>query len=120
MVAYRDKSKDQAAREEAIEQATIYAGEVPLSVAQLSIEVAQLAQAIVTVGNINAVTDAGAAAVMARAAVQVAALNVRINAQGLKNQYVAGLWLDSVKKIESDVNDLVEETLAKVAERGGF
>jgi len=120
MVAWRDKSKDQADREEAIEQATIHAGEVPLAVAQLSIEVARLAQAIVTIGNVNAVTDAGAAAVMARAAVQVAALNVRINAQSLKNKDLARNWSDSVAALESTVENLVEDTMAQVAVRGGF
>ena len=75
---------------------------------------------IATIGNVNAVTDAGAAAVMARAAVQVAGLNVRINAQALKNKDLARQWSDSVGELESTVEKLVDDTMAKVADRGGF
>ncbi len=120
MAAWRDKSKDQPTREKAIEQATIQAGEVPLEVAQLSLEVAWLAQSIVGIGNVNAITDAGAAAVMARAAVQVAALNVRINAQGLKNMDIAKEWTATVGELESAAEKVVTDTLLEVAERGGF
>lgn len=120
MLAYRDRSKDQAARVLAIENATIYAGEVPLTVAELSFEVAKLANMIATIGNTNAVTDAGAAAVMARAAVQVASLNVRINALSLKNEDIKKQWLQSVTELESVTNNLTEKTLAIVATRGGF
>jgi formiminotetrahydrofolate cyclodeaminase len=58
--------------------------------------------------------------VMARAAVQVAALNVRINAQSLKNKDLARNWSDSVAALESTVENLVEDTMAQVAVRGGF
>ncbi len=120
MTAFKDKDKDAASRDAAIEQATIYAGEVPLSVAELSTRIAQLAQEIILIGNLNAITDAGAGAIMARSAVQIAALNVRINAKGLKNQEVASQWITRLRQLEKSVDQITEETLRKVAEIGEF
>jgi glutamate formiminotransferase/formiminotetrahydrofolate cyclodeaminase len=120
MAAFRDKDKDQASRATAIEQATIYAGEVPLSVAELSTEVARLAQEIVSIGNTNAITDAGAGAIMARSAVQIAALNVRVNARSLNDQGLATQWIARLEQLEATVEKITEETLRKVAERGDF
>jgi glutamate formiminotransferase/formiminotetrahydrofolate cyclodeaminase len=87
MAVYRDKSLTGEARAEAIEKATIGAGEVPLRVARLSRDVARLARTITEIGNDNAVTDAAAGGIMARAAAQIAALNVKINGTGLRGRY---------------------------------
>ena len=120
MWAYRDKEKDKGDREAAIEQAMIHAGEVPFSVAKLSSKVALLADQIALKGNVNAISDAGASAIMARAAVEAAAMNVRINAKELSDRELAGKWLAKIDHLEQQVNEVVAGTVAKVAERGGF
>jgi glutamate formiminotransferase/formiminotetrahydrofolate cyclodeaminase len=120
MKAYRDKSTDKEVRLAAIESATIVAGEVPLSVARWSLEVATLAREISRIGNINALTDAAAGGIMARAAVQIAALNVRVNATSLRNQELASQWLDELDRIETSVDELSEEISAIASQRGGF
>jgi len=120
MAAYRDKTLDETARAAAIEQTTIRAGEVPLEVARLSLEVAQLARTLVQLGNINAVTDAAAAAIMAQAAVQAAGLNIRVNAVSLQNQELAQAWKSEVDSLESKAAALVETVRITAAERGGF
>jgi methenyltetrahydrofolate cyclohydrolase len=55
------------------------AAEVPLEVAEAAVEVARLSLPAAEKGNANAVSDAGVAAVLADAAAQSAALNVKIN-----------------------------------------
>ncbi|MCP5099458.1 MAG: glutamate formimidoyltransferase, partial [Chloroflexi bacterium] len=92
MAAFRNKELDKEAKANAIERATIGAGEVPMRVATMSRDVAILANTIAKVGNINAVSDAAAAVIMAHAAVQAAALNVKINAVGLQDQTLAAEW----------------------------
>lgn len=120
MSAWRNKELDEAAKAEAIEQATIQAGEVPLSVARLALDVANLAASLVKIGNLNAITDAAAGGLMADAAVKIAALNVRVNALGLKHQALAARWFEELDKIQSSVADLSKEIGETAAKRGGF
>jgi glutamate formiminotransferase/formiminotetrahydrofolate cyclodeaminase len=120
MNAYRDKSSEKEDKKEAIEKATIVAGEVPLSVARRSLEVASLARDISRIGNKNALTDAVAGGIMARAAVQIATLNVRVNATSLGNRELASRWLEELDRIEASVNALSKEISAIADVRGGF
>ena len=120
MAAIRNKEVPAQEREEAIERATVGAGEVPLRVARLSRDVARLAHTIAGVGNRNAVTDATSGGMMARAAAQIAALNVKVNATGLQNEDLAQAWREEVEALQAETESLVEETAAIAAERGGF
>jgi glutamate formiminotransferase/formiminotetrahydrofolate cyclodeaminase len=120
MAAFRNKELDEAAKADAIEEATIGAGAVPLRVAQMSRGVALLAQNIAEIGNRNAVTDAAAAAIMARAAVQAAGLNVKVNAVGLQDQALAADWKQEVDALEHETAVIVEAVTAVAAKRGGF
>lgn len=120
MATYRNKELSQEARTAAIEQATIHAAEVPLRVARLSQRVALLAQRIAQSGNVNAVTDAAASAIMAQAAVQTAALNVKINVAGLADKGQTKSWIEEVNRLDKEVSGLAEAVSAVAAERGGF
>ena len=120
MDAWKNKELDEEARAEAIERATIHAGEVPLNVARLSRDVASLAAKMASFGNVNAVTDAAAGGIMARAAVQAAALNVKINASGVKDQTLVEQWLKELAEIEAEVSETAESIVDNAAARGGF
>lgn len=120
MAAWKNKELSSQEKEEAIEKATIHAGEVPLKVARLSLAAADLAHQITTIGNVNAVTDAAAAVIMAKAAVQTAALNVKINAKSLQEKDLAQNWYQSVHELEATVIELADKTIAQAAHRGGF
>lgn len=74
-----------AARDLAIQNALLHAIDVPLRVARIAAHVAQLAVAVASEGNSNAITDAGVAALLASAACTGAAYNVRINVRALSN-----------------------------------
>ncbi len=120
MAVYRNKELDKEAKTAAVEAATVGAGEVPLRVARLSREVAQLAQDIAAIGNVNAATDAAVAALMANAAVQAAALNARVNAASLRDQTLAAQWRAEVETLQAETAAITEQTLATAAERGGY
>ncbi len=83
-----ESAEEKAAKSAEVMAATKYSIEVPLEVAQLSLEVLKLAQKLVAKGNPNSVSDAGVAAEVAAAAVNGAALNVLINLPGVKNDVV--------------------------------
>lgn len=120
MQAYRDKTLTGNDRQIAIESATVIAGEVPLSVARMSLEVASLALEISRIGNVNALTDGAAGGIMAQAAAQIAALNVRVNATALKDQELAAKWQEELAAIEQSIDSMTNEILEIAAERGGF
>nr|WP_241829902.1 cyclodeaminase/cyclohydrolase family protein [Parafrankia colletiae] len=80
--AYRlpkETVQDKAARTAAIQQALIGAAEVPLRTAAAAAEVVGLCQRILDGANVNVLSDVAVAAASARAALDSAAINVRIN-----------------------------------------
>jgi glutamate formiminotransferase / formiminotetrahydrofolate cyclodeaminase len=120
LAAYRNKELNQELRVAAIEAATIKAADVPMHVAEMSVQAAELASTIAGIGNINAVSDAAAGVVMAQAAVQVAAMNVKINLASLKDQALAAEYRAKLAGLEEDVRRIAETTNATASERGGF
>jgi glutamate formiminotransferase/formiminotetrahydrofolate cyclodeaminase len=120
MAAWRNKKLSQEDRRAAIKEATIHASEVPLEVARLAMEVARLSLTIVTIGNSNALTDGAAGGLMARAAMRIAALNVKVNAMDLEDSQLTNAWLSELESLESEIAQLEEVILSTASERGGF
>jgi glutamate formiminotransferase/formiminotetrahydrofolate cyclodeaminase len=107
-------------RAERIQEATLYAAQVPLEVAIKSVEVLEFAQIMVLKGNLNAISDAGSAASLAGAALSGAALNVRINTPGLEDKKIAFELIEKIGKLESRAADLRAQIHSQLIERGGF
>ena len=120
MSAWRNKDLSGEDRLAAIKKATIQASEVPLEVARLALEVAKLSHTITNIGNSNALTDAAAVGVMSRAAVRIAALNVKVNAIDLDDDQLTEAWLTELDELETEVANLEQDILATASERGGF
>lgn len=97
--------EEKAARAVAMEEATLYATQVPLKTMKKAYEVFDLVENMAADGNPASVTDAGVGALAARAAVRGAGLNVRINAAGLKDREMA----DSLVAEAADLEHLAEE-----------
>jgi glutamate formiminotransferase/formiminotetrahydrofolate cyclodeaminase len=72
-----------AARERAAVAAGFEATRVPLATAGAALRVAELAAQVAKCGNVNAISDAGVAGLLARAAGEGALLNVQINLKSL-------------------------------------
>lgn len=90
---------EKAARAEAMEKATLYATQVPLKTMKASFRAFEVAGAMAEEGNPNSVSDAGVGALAARAAVQGAFLNVKINAADLKDRATAEALVAEAKEI---------------------
>jgi glutamate formiminotransferase/formiminotetrahydrofolate cyclodeaminase len=97
--------EQQAARTEAVEQAYIHAAEVPLHVARDAVATLGLAAVVAERGNVNAFSDAGSAAYLAKAALAGAALNVRANAAAVQDRPTAASWLKELSGLEARAND---------------
>jgi len=92
----------QAARSQAIQDATRNAIDIPMQVAQLAHDALDLAADMAKDGNPNSVTDAGVGAMCLRTAVLGAVLNARINCGDLKDaDYVAHVQSRCAQLVES-------------------
>jgi glutamate formiminotransferase/formiminotetrahydrofolate cyclodeaminase len=101
----KDTEAQQAARAEAVEQAYVHAADVPLRTARAAVATLGLAAVAAEKGNVNALSDSGSAAYLAKAALSGAALNVRANAAAIKDREAAAAWLKELSGLEARAND---------------
>ena len=106
--------EEKAARAEAIEEATLYASQVPLRTMKASFKVFEVARAMAIEGNPNSVSDAGVGALAARSAVLGACLNVKINAVGLKDKEKAATLIAEAEGIAAKAVEEEKEILGIV------
>lgn len=111
--------EEKAARAAALEEATLYATEVPLRTMAAAYGTFDVTEAMAREGNPNSVSDAGVGALAARAAVLGAWLNVKINAAGLKNRENAERLLTEAKTIADKAVEREREIIAIVDSKIG-
>ncbi|MCE9637160.1 MAG: glutamate formimidoyltransferase [Planctomycetes bacterium] len=80
--------EEKAARKEAMGRAAVIAAETPLETMSLAAEVIDLSAVVVRKGNPNAASDGAVAALLGRAAVRGAHMNVRINLPTIQDEAV--------------------------------
>jgi formiminotetrahydrofolate cyclodeaminase len=120
--AYRmPKSSDseKSARSARIQSALGEAIDPPLRVIAAALQISELAAELVDVGNQNALSDVGCAALCAQAAAHGAALNVEINAGALKDRALARTHTERVHAQLAQVSLLAEVILGKLTRDGG-
>ena len=99
----RDTEEQKAERAARIQEALKLATEVPFEIAEKCLEVARLSETAAEIGNVGAVSDAGVAVLLAEAAAQSAALNVKININGIEDaSFCESKW--------SRIQEILEET----------
>ena len=111
--------EEKAARSAALQEATLYATEVPLRTMQAAARVFPIVKAMAEEGNPNSVSDAGVGALAARSAVLGARLNVRINAAGLKDRTTADRLTAEADQIALEAQRAEEEILRIVEQKIG-
>lgn len=95
----KGSEEEKKLRAEAIEQATIYATEIPLQVMQTALDSMEVMEAMAKDGLQNSLSDAGVGMLCARSAVIGAYFNVRINAKDIKDENLAESLLNKAKKV---------------------
>ena len=106
--------EEKAARAAALEEATLYAAQVPLRTMEASLKSLPLALEMAQKGNPASASDAGVAALAAVAGIRGAQLNVRINAAGLKDQAAAAPLLARAEAIVKEAQTLENQILNAV------
>lgn len=107
----KQTAEDKAARSKAIQEATLYATQVPLHTMQAAYCTFDICRAMAEEGNPNSVSDAGVGALAARAAVLGAGLNVKINAGGLKNRETADRLIAEANQLIAKANEAEKEIM---------
>ena len=92
-------------RSAAIQEATLFAAQVPLQTMKVSMKVFPLCRAMAEQGNPNSLSDAGVGALAARAAVWGAGLNVKINASSLKDKERAAALIQEAEQLMAQAQE---------------
>lgn len=111
---------EKAARQQALQDATRRAMDVPFRVMELALESMELIEAMAKDGNPNSVSDAGVGALCARSAVLGANMNVRINASGYDNREYVSKLLQQGAAIEKQALEKEAHILSLVNEKIGI
>ncbi|MEE9391971.1 MAG: glutamate formimidoyltransferase [Planctomycetota bacterium] len=115
----KDSKAEKAARLGAIEMGYKHATSVPHRTAELCLEAMRICKAVAANGLKASITDAAVGALMARAGVHGAVMNVEINLGEIKDQ----AWIDNMRsqlgnlgseadRLESETRDLVAKILS--------
>lgn len=113
----RTTDAERRARDQALQAAYRHAAEVPLETARLSLSVLELARVAALAGRADAASDAGASALLARAAVHGAALNVLINLQTLDDETFVRACRDEVDRLRALARQACDEVVGNVERR---
>jgi len=114
----KESAEEKAARTAAIQSANKYAAEIPLRVMETAAKSYPLLAEMAENGNPASISDVGVGLLVVRACIGGAAMNVRINLAGLKDEKFKSTLLKKLQQIgvESDsrfkeINQIVEAKL---------
>lgn len=113
----KETEEEKKVRAEKIQESLIEAAKVPLKVAYKCLDILSLSKEVAEKGNINVVSDAGVAALMAEAALESAILNVKINLKMIRDEKVRTELSYSIQEILSKDKGQKEKVLEIVEEK---
>lgn len=115
----KDTEEQKQFRGVRMQEASLYALEVPLKTAESCFEILKNQKTIARFGNKNAVSDVGVGALMALTGLKGAVLNVNINLPGIASAEVRTSADEKCRKLIAEGNKLHEEILDIVNSRIG-
>ncbi|MEC4271767.1 cyclodeaminase/cyclohydrolase family protein [Adlercreutzia sp. R25] len=108
---------EKSAQNEALQAALVDACEVPLEIMVTCLEVIESCVFMARHGSVLALSDAGAAVVIAKGALQAASLNVVINLGSMADEERASLYRGQMEDLLAAGNSMADEVYADVLER---
>ena len=98
----KESAEEKAARSAAIQSANKDAAEIPLRVMETASKAYPLLAEMAEKGNPASISDVGVGLLAVRACIEGAAMNVRINLSGLKDQTVSGSFREKMQRIAAE------------------
>ncbi|HEY2614651.1 MAG TPA: glutamate formimidoyltransferase [Chthoniobacterales bacterium] len=115
----KESAEEKNARSAAIQTANKYAAEIPLRVMETAFKSYQLLVEMAEKGNPASISDVGVGLLALRACIDGAALNVRINLAGLKDETWKSTLREKVQKISAESEAAFKEAKATVESKMG-
>lgn len=113
----RTTEEEAAAQQAALQAALVDACEVPLEIMRQCVEVIESCVFLARHGSVMALSDAGAAAVLAKAALQAASLNVVINIGSMADADRAASYRNDMEDLLAAGVPLADRVYAEVVRR---
>jgi len=98
----KESAEEKAARSATIQSANKDAAEIPLRVMETASKAYSLLAEMAQKGNPASISDVGVGLLAVRACIEGAAMNVRINLSGLKDQTVSGSFREKMQRIAAE------------------
>lgn len=115
----RGTDEEAAAQKAALQVALVDACEVPLEIMRQCVQVVESCVFLAKHGSVMAVSDAGAGAVLAKAALLAASLNVRINIGSMDDAVRAAAYRDEMEDLIAAGSALADDVYDDVVRRLG-
>jgi glutamate formiminotransferase/formiminotetrahydrofolate cyclodeaminase len=106
----KESAQEKVARTAAIQSANKYAAEIPLRVMETAAKSYPLLAEMAEKGNPASISDVGVGLLALHACIEGAALNVRINLAGLKDEKLKSAFLKKVQQISAESDNRFKET----------
>jgi len=113
----KETEEERKIRSERVQESLIEAAKVPLQVAYKCLDILTLSEEIAQKGNINLISDVGIAVLMAKAAMDSAILNVKINLKMIKDEKVKEEIFSSIKELFLKEKEKKEKVLRIVEDK---
>jgi len=98
----KDSTEEKATRSAAIQTANKYAAEIPLRVMETAFKVYSLLGEMAENGNPASISDVGVGTLAVRACIEGAAMNVRINLGGLKDEALKSSLREKMQRVAGE------------------
>ena len=105
----KNTEEEKKVRKEKIQEALKEAALVPLETARLCAEMIELCREIAEKGNKNSITDVGVSAIMAKAGLESAILNVKINLKSINDEKFIESLLYEIDVLKSNIEGVMKD-----------
>ena len=113
----KETEEDKAKRIQAIEDATIYATEVPIKVIKTCAEVTNNLVRLSEIGNQNSLSDAGVGLILIKSSAEGAMMNVMINTKSLNDRERAMNLVLFAAKILTELENQIDDALKTIKKK---
>src|SRR5213082_3076495 len=115
----KESAEEKAARSAAIQSANKYAAEIPLRVMETAFTSYQLLGEMADKGNPASISDVGVGLLALHASIEGAAMNVRINLAGLKDEKLKSTLQEKAQKITAESESEFKKAIQIVEKKLG-
>lgn len=116
----KDSPENLMIRDSEITKATLHAAAIPLSVCKKVLNIMEITLKAATLGNINAISDAGSAFSLAQAAFKGAGMNVQINLKDLQDIDEKQSYIEDLNKYQHKAAEIEQQIKMVLQDRGGI